>query len=99
MRIAVTDNPQHNRYEAHVDGQLAAFAVYVRRPDAIVLPHVETLPRFRGQGIASLLVGEVLDAVAAQGAKVIPRCPFVADFISRNPEYARLLADGYRAQA
>jgi len=36
--------------------------------------------------------GDVLDALAAQGAKVIPRCPFVADYIRRNPEYARLAA-------
>lgn len=92
VRIAVTDNPLQTRYEARVDGRLAAFAVYVRRLDAVVLPHVETLPQFRGQGIASLLVGDVLDALAAQGAKVIPRCPFVADYIRRNPEYARLVA-------
>jgi hypothetical protein len=98
MEIAVTDNPQQSRYEARVDGQLAAFAVYVRRPDAIALTHVETLPQFRGKGVGSALVGNVLDAIAAQGARVIPHCPFVADFIRRNPEYAALVADGYRAQ-
>jgi len=34
----------------------------------------------------------VLEDVRAQGFKVVPRCPFVADYINRHPEFADLLA-------
>jgi len=34
----------------------------------------------------------VLQTVRAQRLKVVPRCPFVADFIDRHPKYADLRA-------
>jgi predicted GNAT family acetyltransferase len=34
----------------------------------------------------------VLADVRAQGLKVVPRCPFVAGYIERNPEFGDLLA-------
>ena len=46
-----------------------------------------------GQGVGSKLVRGVLDALRAEGAKVVPRCEFVAAFVERHPEYRDLLAD------
>ncbi len=46
-----------------------------------------------GQGVGSKLVRGVLDALRAEGAKVVPRCEFVAAYIARHPEYRDLLAD------
>ena len=39
----------------------------------------------------SILMRAVLENVRAQGLKVVPACPFVADFIDRHPEFADLL--------
>jgi predicted GNAT family acetyltransferase len=36
----------------------------------------------------------VLDALRAEGSKVVPRCGFVAAYVERHPEYRDLLADG-----
>ena len=42
-------------------------------------------------GVASHLAQVALDDARAQGLRVIPRCPFVADYIARHPEYADLV--------
>ena len=46
-----------------------------------------------GKGVGSKLVSGTLDAVRAEGLKVVPRCEFVAAHIGRHPEYRDLLAD------
>ena len=90
-QIEYLKNIERSRYEVHLDGQLVAFADFHEHGDVVVLPHTETLPAFGGRGMAAKLVRFALDDVAAQGKSVNPACPFVASFIRRNPEYARLL--------
>jgi uncharacterized protein len=90
--IEVHDNPARSRYEAQVDGEVAAFVDYRRHGDSIVLVHTETVPAYRGQGIAERLVRDTLDAIRGQGRTVVPQCPFVAAFIGDHPEYADLIA-------
>jgi predicted GNAT family acetyltransferase len=54
--------------------------------------HTEVPAPLRGRGIGSQMMHAVLQNVRAQGLKVIPSCPFVADFINKHPKYADLLA-------
>ena len=58
----------------------------------ITITHTEVPAALRGRGIGSQMMHGVLKDVRARGLKVIPRCPFVADFINRHPAYADLLA-------
>ena len=89
----IRDHPPESRYEIIVDGQLAGVAVYERRPGRIVFVHTEVAPVFKGRGLADRLARWALDDVRARGGeKVIARCPFIAGFIGRHPEYANLLA-------
>ena len=53
--------------------------------------HTEVPAALRGQGIASRLTRGVLETARAQGLKVVPRCSFVAAFMSRHPEFNDLL--------
>ncbi|HKD97696.1 MAG TPA: GNAT family N-acetyltransferase [Micromonosporaceae bacterium] len=92
MRIEVADAPEAGRYEARVDGRLAGFVEYRRRPDAVVLVHTEVLPDFEGKGVGSVLARQVLDDVRARGGKVVPLCPFIASYIQRHQDYADLVA-------
>jgi predicted GNAT family acetyltransferase len=39
-----------------------------------------------------VLARGALDAIRAQGLKVVARCPFIASFIKRHPEYEDLVA-------
>lgn len=86
----LTRNTDLSRYElALADGM--AFAVYREEPGAVVITHAETPPHLRRRGIGGRLVRGVLEDIAARSLKVVPRCPFVADFIARNPEFCHLV--------
>jgi predicted GNAT family acetyltransferase len=41
--------------------------------------------------VGSQLAAGALDAVRERGLRVIPRCPFIAGYLSRHQEYADLL--------
>ena len=80
-----------HRYEMDVGGG-TALAFYRLIDGVMTLTHTEVPTALRGRGIGSQMMHGVLQSVRAQGLKVIPRCPFVADFIDRHPQYADLLA-------
>ena len=90
-QITVTDNPDRHRYEIHVDGALAGFAVYHVRGGRHFLVHTEIDDAFGGRGLGSILAREALDDVRSKGAKVIPLCPFIARWIDKHPDYADLV--------
>jgi predicted GNAT family acetyltransferase len=46
-----------------------------------------------GKGVGSKLVRGTLDALRAEGQKIVPRCEFVAAHIARHPEYRDVVAD------
>ena len=90
--VRVEDNPGQNRYEVFFDGSLAGFVDYRSTPKVIILLHTEVDPVFEGHGLASALARVALDSARSHGQRVIARCPFMARFIDRHPEYADLVA-------
>jgi uncharacterized protein len=90
--LAVRDNRTLMRFEM-ASGNATAFVEYQRTGDQIVLTHTEVPEALSGQGIGSKLVSGVLDAIRAEGTKVIPQCEFVANFIQRHPGYRSILAE------
>ena len=91
MPNLVRHNPALHRFELDVeDGQALAF--YRLAGGIMTFTHTEVPAALRGRGIGSQMMRGVLNDVRAQGLKVVPRCPFVADYIGRNPEFADLLA-------
>jgi len=90
MPDIVRDNKAQHRFEMGA-GDDAAVAYYSLAPGVITLTHTEVPTALRGQGIASRLTRGVLEAARAQGLKVVPRCSFVAAFMSRHPEFNDLL--------
>ena len=90
--IDVIDNPAASRYEARLDGEVVGFCSYRLVGEEVLLPHAEVDPRVAGRGIGSALARGTLDDLRRQGHRVVPLCPFVVDFIKKNPEYADLVA-------
>ncbi len=88
----VRDNPATSRFEM-ASGDAVAFVEYTRAGDRIVLTHTEVPAALSGQGVGSKLVRGALDAVRAEGLRVVPRCGFVTAYIERHPEYRDLLDD------
>jgi uncharacterized protein len=85
------DNTAAARFEMPVEGH-TAFVTYRRSGDIITLNHAEVPRALEGRGLGSKLVRATLDEVRREGLKVVPRCSFVAAFISRNKEYQDMLA-------
>lgn len=91
--VEVTENTDAQRYEAHLDGKLAGVADYRLDGDVVVLTHTEVDDAYEGQGVGSALARGVLDDIRSQGGRsVLARCPFIAAWIDKHPDYADLLA-------
>ena len=97
-RVVVTDVPAASRYEARPlpnggasASQAVAIASYVRHGDTIIFTHTEVPAELAGHGVGSALARAALDDARRQHLAVIPRCPFIAAFIRRHPEYHDLV--------
>lgn len=90
--VKVTRNHDEDRYEAHLDGELAGLLEYQLTRDLAVLTHTEVDEAFGGRGIGGALTQFALDDIEAEGKRrVMPLCPFVKAWIGRHPEYQRLV--------
>ena len=90
--VVVTDNPDLNRWEARLDGELAGFAEYHRRGSSIVFTHTEVDPAFEGHGVGGAIVRQSLDAIRAAGeSDVVPVCPFYKSWLDKHPDYQDLV--------
>ena len=87
----VRQNSDLHRFEMDVAGG-TALAFYRLADGVMTFTHTEVPVALRGRGIGSRMMHGVLQSVRAQGLRVVPRCPFVADFIDRHHQYGDLLA-------
>jgi predicted GNAT family acetyltransferase len=89
--IDVRDNPDANRYELLVDGELAGVADYRDRAGRRIFVHTVVDPAFAGRGLGNRLAKGALDDAVARGMRVVPRCPFIRAWLERHPEYRNRL--------
>ncbi|GAA1659154.1 GNAT family N-acetyltransferase [Kribbella alba] len=96
--IRVLDAKEQSRYEARdADDNLMGFVDYKLAGPAIAFLHAETLPDFRGRGVAGRIASKSLDDAREAGLRVRPLCPFYQDYLAEHAEYADLV-DGQDAQ-
>ena len=88
----MTDNPAESRYELADGDTLAGIAAYRLDGDTITFTHTEVADAFEGQGGGSRLARAALDDSRARHRRVVARCPFIARWIERHPDYADLVA-------
>lgn len=88
----VRDNPGRRRYELIVDGRIVSIADYHVEGTTLVVPHVETDPEMRGQGMADRLMRGMLDDLRAGDRTIRPLCGFAAGFIRDHPADSDLVA-------
>ncbi len=87
--MEIKDNPDTHRFET-VIGDQTAFVEYRRTDDRITLAHTMVPPSLEGKGIGTALAKYSLDFARQNSLKVIPSCPFIAEYIEAHPEYADL---------
>ena len=90
MTGAVHDNAVLKRFELEADGH-TAYLYYRLEPGVITLVHTEVPPALGGRGVGSTLVRGALDAIRARGLKVVAKCPFVAGYMGKHPEFNDLV--------
>lgn len=93
--MTVTDNPEEQRYEVHLNGTVAVLE-YERSDGQIALIHTEVPDSLSGHGIAGALAKTALDDARAQHVTVLPLCEFVAAYIKRHPQEADVLSPSER---
>jgi predicted GNAT family acetyltransferase len=91
MANSVRDNSAAERYEMDVAGKVA-FITYRRAGDVTTLLHAEVPQELSGAGVGSALTKGTLELLREQGHKVVPRCPFIAIYVKRHPEFQDLVA-------
>ena len=90
--ISIADAPENSRYEARdADGNLMGFVDYKLVGPVIAFLHAETLPEFRGHGVAGKIAVKSLEDAREAGLRVRPLCPFYEEFLESHPEYADLV--------
>ena len=87
----VVDNPLKLRYEAWLDGRLVGISEYRLLEDRLVFVHTEVDRSVEGMGIGSRLAQGALDDVRRRGVKISVKCPFIAAWLKRHPDYADLV--------
>ena len=86
------DEPERQRYEGLLGHDVVGFVEYRTVRGRRILFHTEVDPSMEGRGIGSRLVTGVLDSIRAEGRRITVKCPFVAAFLERHPEYRDVLA-------
>ena len=91
-QVEVHRNDENHHYEATLDGKVVGFVRFRHRPGQVILIHTETEDAYEGRGIGSALARGALDDVRARGEKAVLKCPFIASYVERHPEYQDLVA-------
>jgi predicted GNAT family acetyltransferase len=87
----VVHNASRRRFEDHAGDSSSLFLSYTFEGDCVVFDRTCVPEVLRGRGIAAKLARAALDEARQRRWKVVPRCPYVATFIERNPEYSDLV--------
>jgi len=87
----VTHDPIGKRFEIRTDGCPAAFLHYLFVDEFVIFEHTFVPVELRGQGLAVHLVRAALGEARQRQWRVVPRCDYVADFITRHPEFSDLI--------
>ncbi|MFV0634993.1 GNAT family N-acetyltransferase [Demequina sp.] len=80
----VTRDRTSSRYVIEADGDHAGHIDFEERDGAVVMTHTEVDEAYRGTEAARTLAGGALADVAARGLAVVPECPYIARYLSRN---------------
>ena len=89
-QLTVTHDPAAGRFEARLAGGRCV-ADYRLVGVVMHIVHTEVPPALQGQGLAAVLVQQVLDQARALGWQVRPVCGYVQAYMRRHPETHDLL--------
>ncbi len=90
--LEVKNNPEKGRFEIQLDDQVGVLQ-YEKEGDTYIYTHTGVPTEYGGQGIAQKLAKAALDTAQAEGAKIVPICPFVQSYVKKHPEYQPMVTE------
>jgi predicted GNAT family acetyltransferase len=89
----IVHDEQRRRFVHRRDGAESYLVYHPVDERTVDFASTYTPPALRGRGIAARIVRHALEWAEGEGLKVVPSCWFVAEYVDRQPEWKRILAD------
>ncbi len=82
----VVHNPDRERFELWVAGELVGVLGYRIDPDGTVtILHTVLYDEYSGHGLATRLTGRAMEYMRTQGLRVRPLCTFTKRYVDEHP--------------
>jgi hypothetical protein len=91
--VTIKHDAEFQRFVVAMDGNEAELTYTPVDDSTLEYDHTYVPDVFRGRGIGARLVKHALEYARENGYTVVPKCPFVSEFVNRKPEYADVLAE------
>lgn len=93
ITITLSDDGQHGRYEARVDGKTGSGELTFARvaPNRVVANHTGVDDSLRGTGVGQALVEKLVSDARNDGFTIVPTCSFIRALHRRNPEWSDVI--------
>ena len=86
-----TVTQEDERFAISVEGRPVGFLEYADRDGQRVFIHTEVTPEFEGRGLATILIGEALEATKNAGLRIVAVCEVVGGYIGKHAEFTGLV--------
>jgi hypothetical protein len=83
-----TVSSEKDRFTIGVEGRTVGFTEFADRDGQRIFTHTEVDDDFEGRGLATILIGEALQATRDGGLRIVPVCPMVANYVEKHDEYS-----------
>jgi predicted GNAT family acetyltransferase len=92
MELEIKHDEQGQTFFAEINGEKALLEYYSRDDETLVFNHTFVPASLRDRGIAAGLTKYALNYAREHNFKVIPQCPYVAEYVERNKEFDDIIS-------
>ncbi len=89
--LKIVFEPESKRSAAYECEDFVGECTYSESPGLWIIDHTSVNPEYKGQGIGSKLVLELIEEARKNDLKIMPLCPFAAKEFREHPEYGDVL--------
>ncbi|SFN70440.1 GNAT family N-acetyltransferase [Mycetocola miduiensis] len=86
-QVRLLRNDAGHRYEIWVGDALAGVATYRESHDRVTFLHTIVDEAFGGRGFGSRLAAFALQDTVDRGKRIVPVCPFIAEYLQSHHEF------------
>ena len=83
----LTRNDARSRYEIWLGDTRAGMATYRETDSSVTFIHTIVDEAFGGRGLGSRLAEFAVKDTVDRGKRIVPRCPFIREFLRGHSEY------------